>query len=192
MPSVLANHKNKGHDETSSPTIDANDLVTMRFRFRTNNATQKHGHGKTLIDISQVPRHFVNKGSHIGGPHRAIDDVCPSAASDYVLPLGIHHHAGSLESYLSRNDSRAEEVSERSVTAWVSRAMGSDGGPDDEVRPWLQGFVDSVGAQAALRLLQGAGEVSNVTRLSTAPANVTNWTDTVLLQLQKTEAADRP
>eukprot|EP00977_Amphora_coffeiformis_P011905 scaffold2915_cov181-Amphora_coffeaeformis.AAC.4 len=41
--------------------------------------------------------------------------------------------------------------------SWKQRALKELGGPDDEIRPWLDGFVKFVGQSEATYLLQGAG-----------------------------------
>jgi len=48
-----------------------------------------------------------------------------------------------------------------SANKWRKRSTMRDGGPDDQVRPWIRGFVDMVGEKEAKVLLEGAGILTN-------------------------------
>ena len=90
-----------------------------------------------------------------GTTHRPVRSLCPSQYVEYVFPIGIHHYMGSLESFTYRDDPRKNNV--KSVQAWKNRATRKEGGFDDEIRPWLDGFVKLVGKNVSLKLLEGAG-----------------------------------
>jgi hypothetical protein len=82
----------------------------------------------------------------------------------YTLPIGIHHYLGSWEQYSYRDDARdggdahSYETWQRKGSALVST--------DDEIRPWIGGFVNMVGNATALSLLEGAGLPTNRTAKS--------------------------
>ena len=81
-----------------------------------------------------------------GNTHRPIVSVCPRGTmwKNYGdSPLGIHHYLGSWESYSYRDDSRKNTL--RSHEIWKKRSTKKHGGADDELRPWIQGFVRSMG-----------------------------------------------
>ena len=75
------------------------------------------------------------------------------------MPIVFRHYIGSWESYSARDDARDETYHGR--MHWESRSMGTLGGPDDEIRPWIKAFVDLVGEGTAEYLLEGAGVLPN-------------------------------
>lgn len=71
------------------------------------------------------------------------------------VPIGIYHYLGSWESYSYRDDARDGYI--RSSEKWETLAKLKEGGSDDYVRYWIQGFVKLVGEETAKVLLQDAG-----------------------------------
>lgn len=128
---------------------------TLRYRYRAINATQRYGFCKSLVDVSTVPDKFLGFNQIHGSAHRPFRSLCPSQWVEYTYPVGIHHYIGSLESFTHRDDARKNYA--KSADLWKKRAMQQRGGSDDEIRPWLDGFVKFVGQSAAAYLLQGAG-----------------------------------
>jgi len=61
--------------------------------------------------------------------------------------LRVHHYLGAWESYNSRNDIR------RSKDKYEEKGT-VDFGSDDDIRPWISSFVDLVGSEKALSLLE--------------------------------------
>jgi hypothetical protein len=138
--------------------IDARRLDTLRFRYRAYNRTYRTGLGKSIIDVSRIPPHLLEGDFRAGSAHLPIRKVCPSAYVDYVLPLGVHHYVGGAETVFVRDDARQT----RKTDQWEGFASRQDGGADDEIRPWLQAFIDLVGLRQAKFLLRNAGVVSKV------------------------------
>jgi len=133
--------------------LNASNFDTLRFRYRSTPRKSHHGVTKSLIDISQVkPEHFKLGG----GAHSGLKSICnPTRFNNYdKMPLHIHHFVGSYEAYFFKDDPR------RSAASW--KALGftrHDYGQDDELRPWIQSFVNFVGEEQAKYLLQDAGIV---------------------------------
>jgi hypothetical protein len=138
--------------------VDARRLDTLRFRYRAYNRTYRTGLGKSIIDVSRIPPHLLEGDFRAGSAHLPIRKVCPSAYVDYVLPLGVHHYVGGAETVFVRDDARQT----RKTDQWEGFASRQDGGADDEIRPWLQAFIDLVGLRQAKFLLRNAGVVSKV------------------------------
>jgi hypothetical protein len=135
--------------------INATHYDTLRFRYRITPRPGRNGLGKAIIDVSRLTDSDIEEGGLV---HRPLTAVCPSETvwMDYgKIPFGIHHYLGSWESYSFRDDARKGTL--RGSETWEVRANVTAGGPDDEIRPWIQGFVNSMGVRKAKRLLRNAG-----------------------------------
>lgn len=129
---------------------------TLRYRFRAEDPFGRNGYCKSIIDVAQVPEKLIKNFDSIAGTtHRPIRVMCPSQYVEYKFPIGIHHYLGSMEAFLFRDDARKNDVKTESV--WKKKALQSQGGTDDELRLWLDGFVKFVGKEMASILLEGAG-----------------------------------
>mmetsp|Transcript_2942 Transcript_2942/g.4531 ORF Transcript_2942/g.4531 Transcript_2942/m.4531 type:complete len:132 (+) Transcript_2942:67-462(+) len=69
--------------------------------------------------------------------------------------LRVNHYLDSFEAYSYRNDARPEKKCRK---CYDDKAREASVQPDDDIRPWLKGFVDSVGREKAEILLAGAGK----------------------------------
>jgi hypothetical protein len=67
-------------------------------------------------------------------------------------PLAIHHYVGSWEFFSYKNDSRGARRH-----GWEQKASVGKVRNDDEIRPWIGGFVNHVGEQLAKYLLADVG-----------------------------------
>lgn len=141
--------------------IDSDQLDTLRYRYRLTPRGGRDGLAKSVIDVSYLKPQDLNSG---GTPHKPISSLCPT--SPYVqyggIPLGIHHYLGSWESYSYRDDARKGNV--RNREEWEKRSVNQQGGADDEIRLWIQGFVGLVGTEDSKTLLKDAGLPSNFSR----------------------------
>ena len=66
--------------------------------------------------------------------------------SYYKQPFAANHYLGSYERYSGRSDNR------RSREIYDKKAH-VNAGTDEDMLPWLQGFIDDVGRDVAMRLL---------------------------------------
>ncbi|EEC47576.1 predicted protein [Phaeodactylum tricornutum CCAP 1055/1] len=137
--------------------LDPARFDTLRWRHRSTE--DDHVLAKSLIDVSQVKQHHLDGKANA---HKALVEMCKSNSwIAYTLPIGIHHYLGSWEQYSYRDDARdggdahSYETWQRKGSALVST--------DDEIRPWIRGFVKMVGNGTALSLLEGAGLPTNRT-----------------------------
>jgi hypothetical protein len=143
-------------------------LDTMRYRYRSmrRDGGQTDGPGKSVMDVSRLTSDALNGVTRV---HRVFSAICRDSWVNYNrVPMALHHYLGSFEAYSYRSDARGPGHTSRE--AWLSRFAGRDDGADDEVRPWLQGFVNLVGADEAFKLLQGAGIPGSTTMNATDPS----------------------
>ena len=136
--------------------LDANQFDTLRYRHRFTKRGDHDGLGKAIVDVSRLTYDEIGEG--VGSAHRPVKSVCPRGKlwEDYgSLPLGIHHYLGSWESYAFRDDARKGVLRRRKI--WNERAEWNEGGSDDEIREWIEGFVSNTGEVLARELLSGAG-----------------------------------
>jgi len=140
------------------PGYDADQFDTLRYRHHARrNDFVKNALGKVIIDVSRVD---VARTPYFESLHRPIKTICGAPwHNDWESGLRINHYLGSWESYSFRDDSR--RGGERSWEQWEYKATtNSDGGTDDNIRPWLDGFVKSEERSpsgAAAALLRHAG-----------------------------------
>jgi hypothetical protein len=163
---VMFSVVNSTHEQVSKDVplsvVNPIRLDTLRYRYRLTAENETNGRGKSIIDVSKLGR-TISDTDPAGTAHRPLSS-CPHALNGYnSLPVGIHHHLGSWEVYDHRQDARRGWIKTRDK--WLDRASGQRGGSDDEIRPWIQGFVDLVGPETAVRLLAGAGELGEISPL---------------------------
>ena len=92
---------------------------------------------------------------------------------------------GTWESYSFRDDSR--RGGERSRETWEFQAEDQDG-TDDNIRPWLDGFVKAHGKEATKSLLQGVGLPKDYKNLNETKWKF-QWIDDIL-QRNETEGTN--
>lgn len=138
--------------------LDGKKFDTLRYRHR-----GKHGTGgpvKSILDAT----HAIKHGKY--AIHQLIGDKrCSTKWTTHNL-LGIHHYMGSWESYSYRDDARRGK--EHSRKRFDERANVRAVMNDDEIRPWVKGFVDYVGESLAMHLLQDVGKFDDTSGYNTA------------------------
>jgi hypothetical protein len=160
IPRTLFGTKEGDKKKRKSIPQGFNDTTfdTLRYSKHTGRnveSLQHTGMGKCMVDLSRVPRDWI--GSYAPTAHRPIKSVCsPPWVHDEDTAFRINHYTGSREAFAYRQDARmfakvgtAEKEFERR-----SRFADID---DDNIRPWLDGFVQEHGHERALQLLEGAG-----------------------------------
>jgi len=68
----------------------------------------------------------------------------------------VNHYLGSFEAYSYRNDARADK--RHCKKCYDEKGTEAIKKMDDDIRPWLKAFVNSVGEEKARALLAGAGD----------------------------------
>ena len=151
-------------------------LLTTRWLYRSK---MEVGLGKNIVHVGNLDLSELSSGE-ARGPHTVLPGPCPSAKNrlrdQLYRPdawLLIQHYMGTLEQYTFRDDPRnyLQKLMPRR-TKWLNKqrqyqhkrkhnATSNHTVPvfDDALRPWLRGFVENVGLEEALRLLNGVGDV---------------------------------
>lgn len=150
----------KSDNETVQSHVPAgyngNNFNTLRYIHRSTPPYEAYALSKSLLDVSalDVATHFHGDGHHPNQAHQPIENVCnKNGATNYDhAPLRVHHYFGTLKAFLWKDDVR------RTIQKYRGRSR-ADHGIDDELRFWLQGFVELVGNETAQILLQDAGKL---------------------------------
>lgn len=123
---------------------------TMRWRYHgLPHNMSIHGNPKVILDVAAIPEHYFS--DVVFSIHRPVMALC-SRNSDLIFssfrrqPIAVNHYLGSWERYSGRQDKR------RSREKYDAKA-NQRRGTDDGIRPWLRGFVETVGDQKAKALL---------------------------------------
>jgi hypothetical protein len=148
--------------------FDPELLDTLRWRNHApRNDFVKNALGKVIMDVSRID---VAASPYFMSLHRPIKTICTAPwHNEWESGLRINHYLGSWESYSFRDDSR--RGNERSLEQWEYKATTQSDLADDNIRPWLQGFVQTHGTRRAQKLLQDAGLPKNYRN-----KNDTKWT----------------
>ena len=140
-----------------SGLFDPDQFDTLRWRKHSKrNDFVKNNLAKVIMDVSEVD---IANAPRFRSLHRPIPTICQAPwANDWETGLRFNHYLGSWESYSFRDDSR--RGGERSRETWEFQAEDQDD-TDDNIRPWLSGFVETHGPDKAKSLLQGVGLPKN-------------------------------
>jgi hypothetical protein len=135
------------------PALTEIPFETLRYRKHLRRHVTHHhpsnGWGKCIVDVSRVDWSDLptRRDSWVGWPvsnqtaHLPLPAVCPRPfVKDEDTLLRINHYVGSWQAYSFRQDARQKE---RSYQTWLDKAKRADQ-TDDNIRPWLQGFVDQM------------------------------------------------
>eukprot|EP00980_Cylindrotheca_fusiformis_P005320 scaffold1138_cov128-Cylindrotheca_fusiformis.AAC.2 len=131
------------------PFMDPYRFQTMRFRYH----KRKTMVGKSIVDASRVS---VDAKTPVSA-HKVLDE-CSNAFGLADDLMHVNHYLGSWEYFQRPNDSRGGHRRYKKfmkLNEAVNASMQSH--RSDEIRPWLQGFVESMGKERALSLLEGVG-----------------------------------
>ena len=133
--------------------FDHVQLDTLRWRKHSKRDDHiKNNLGKVIMDVSRID---IATAPRFRSLHRPIPSICAAPwIPDHIAGLRINHYLGSWESYSFRDDSR--RGGERSREVWEFQAEDQQE-TDDNIRPWLGGFVKANGYNTAKDLLWGAG-----------------------------------
>ena len=137
--------------------IDAYRFVTLRFRHRGQKLI-----GKSMVDVSTLN---ISKIVWKDVYSHNLFDSCSQGKNKGDL-MYVAHYLGSMEAYQRPADRRNDWMNRTKkflkLNAKSERNVGIGKG-DDEVRPWIRGFVDDVGLKEAQHLLKDVGFPYNAT-----------------------------
>jgi hypothetical protein len=156
------------------------DFLTTRWMYHNGRELMNGNNhdGKNIINLERL-ENISDLPNKISNVHQVLPDHCRSTwnTSEERLHdpsnwLVIHHYLGTLEQYTFRDDPRDEIPGRpKRVDAWRLARRGLGGENDDGttnatalvldtyMRTWVSGFVQSVGAYNAIKLLEGVGKI---------------------------------
>ena len=135
--------------------ISASHLTTLRFR---KAGVRRGDFSKSLLDVSwgRMNQYTNQEVQNIHNPQKRICGVNGQTGSnaDYLASVFRinHYSSGSLESHVERAKDRRSNNKNITFSRFQSRNV-EPVYEDDDVRPWIQWFVDKVGLDEAKRLL---------------------------------------
>jgi hypothetical protein len=133
-------------------------LTTSWFYHAGQEISTGHDHldGKNLVNVGRISPSSIP--SKVDSVHYVLPDVCPVKVPRDTTPLIINHYLGTLEQYTSRSDPRDSIPGRPQRNQALYRSYGGTV-KDMDAMTWLNGFIQSVGAEEAQRLLRGVGQV---------------------------------
>lgn len=137
--------------ELVPPGFNAKSFETLRWRYHANPQNMKlHGSPKTIIDVSAIPEEYLPQ-EVVYSIHRPVEQFCQrnkdlKYENFLSQSIAANHYLGSWERYSARADNR------RSKETYDNKAHLKHA-EDDGVRPWLTGFVKTMGFELASKLL---------------------------------------
>ena len=162
LPRIVYGHTESSDEDIQSGVpsyLDPSRFDTLRWRHRTTLGTEAPTLAKAIVDVSQLPEEDLAEEA-FGNTHRPFQ-ICTKSSPwvTYKLPVGLLHYIGSWQQYNYRKkDARQGLHDRRGRKVWMDKGSASVS-VDDEIRPWISGFVNFFGNDTAtvLRLLNGAG-----------------------------------
>jgi hypothetical protein len=144
--------------------LDPRRFDTMRWRYHADRDDfDKNGISKVFIDVSKISVGEIEADMNITrrrrpyNPHRPLFRHCKDTrVHDHDSIFRIHHYLGSWEAFSFRDDPR-KGAKRTSRDGWEFLSQSATKGPNDWLRPWLQGFVGFVGTKKAVELLKDSG-----------------------------------
>mmetsp|Transcript_18631 Transcript_18631/g.40344 ORF Transcript_18631/g.40344 Transcript_18631/m.40344 type:complete len:500 (+) Transcript_18631:53-1552(+) len=114
---------------------------------------------KVAIDLSRLRLIDIDRPDNSGNPHRPLA-FC-SRKNIYLdeqrTPFVVHHYMGTEEQWFHRSsDKRGTGFRKARYEDFNSKVGVAE---TDAIRPWLKGFVDTMGKELASRLLSGVGSL---------------------------------
>eukprot|EP00980_Cylindrotheca_fusiformis_P029828 scaffold23911_cov127-Cylindrotheca_fusiformis.AAC.8 len=169
--------------------FNGSDFLTLRWRkFGTEKryfgtikgdpcgVRRRAGPVKAVIDLSRLKSQDLEHHDIEGNPHTPLESICSdydAFAREREVALVAHHYLGTKAQWTYRvTDSRGGGYRLARFKD-MNDLIGNY--ETDDLRPWLQGFVDSVGSKEALALLKDVGQLEPIPK---APVPVTLALDT--------------
>jgi hypothetical protein len=166
-----------------SPGMDGMNFLTQRFIYR--NPRRMHN-GKNLINIRKLPQIKTYTSVHHVSSYCPDPDKMRTVNHVKKALLKVHHYLGTPEQYFFRSDPRMAKTRSNSThstegheqpmkmnkdgamvpVAYFTRGKGRYNNlnlratyADQGARAWVKGFIQDVGLETALALLEGVGQV---------------------------------
>lgn len=159
MPRLLYGSKESGDFTPMAPNgFRDEDFVTLRYRWHARKGDfDVNKFQKTMIDVSRVPMDHL-EGKQAYNIHRPLEYFCRADVPRFATSLfRVNHYLDSYEAYTYRNDARGNKR-KGCMECYLKKGNGTDFAADDDIRPWLRGFVEEVGREKAEILLAGVGD----------------------------------
>jgi hypothetical protein len=146
--------------------LDPHVLDTVRYRKHIRRLVTHHhiinGWAKVIVDVSRTKWDDMPTSQEafqtipwVINVHEPLPKICPRPyVKDINTLLRINHYVGSWEAFSYRQDARASEGRDKSK--WQTKADRADE-TDDNIRPWLEGFMEQHGTSMAAEMLSEAG-----------------------------------
>lgn len=153
MPRLLFGAVEDTKSTKAPPGYNPMRFETLRWHFHAAyDDKERNGQPKVIVDVSRVPLddEMFTKLFSIHRPSKELCRTLPQIKfTDYTrFPITVAHFLGPWGRYNARNDSR------RTSDLFQYKSEVHQG-PDYFLTPWLQGFIDSIGTEAARILLEG-------------------------------------
>ena len=133
-------------------------LATMAHR--DHNAYRDGYSNKVMVDVSRVDYEDLTR-QHCHTIHNANLKACGreriafAAGQDYSSSLfRVQHYLGSLQTYMERPGDYRGQRDEAGYEARRRTFVSKETQDDDDIRPWLNQFVEKVGPEMSQRLLE--------------------------------------
>jgi hypothetical protein len=139
--------------------FDGKDFQTLRWRYHNGRGSKKVNKiSKSILDVSRVASNLFVPTEQVM-VHLPSKLHCGREEHLWVLnsysPFVIHHYAGTWEQWSHRKDTRGRRTLDKYKKLLYNKTT------DDDIRPWLRGFVDYVGWWRARTLLWRVGMILN-------------------------------
>eukprot|EP00934_Nitzschia_sp_Nitz4_P001082 Nitzschia sp. Nitz4//scaffold36_size144017//52556//54347//NITZ4_003083-RA/size144017-snap-gene-0.210-mRNA-1//-1//CDS//3329549447//1082//frame0 len=151
------------------PGFHGHDFLTQRFRrhgfskYIVNTTWGAECHrlrmipNKVIIDLGRLRLQDLYHLADRGNPHIPLGSICPQEVymSQGDSPFVANHYLGTREQFFYRVGDNRGYGYRKARYDDMNKNIGVK--QDDEIRPWLKGFVATMGEAEAARLLEGVG-----------------------------------
>lgn len=153
-----------------APGFDGMDFQTMRWRhygfelewvptkFNKTCGAVRNIPNKVMIDLSRVSEGVMSSVQNSGNPHKPLH-ICPKNvfANLRETPFVLNHYMGTPRQWFYRTKDQRGIGYRQARYEDMNDRFGVN--TSDVIRPWLGHFVDNVGNEEALRLLENVGKL---------------------------------
>jgi hypothetical protein len=144
--------------------FDGISFQTLRWRWHAGRGQKKVNKiSKSILDVSRVDSDLFVATEQVM-VHLPSKTHCHGGREEHLWvlnswsPIIVHHYAAGWEVWSHRKDTRNKRTREN------YEKLMYDQQSDDNIRPWLEDFVQSVGTWQAMALLKDVGKVPQTQR----------------------------